>query len=162
MNLFELLWVITIFCTLIRTTFAVCINKECPFKCCIDNTRCNPRPDCMKEVDEYCVSSEECYSGCCHGNICREGKTCDDYVLTVGLTLGLFYFFVIIAVIGYFSYKRQKNAQLRRFLLKEDSNPAAKKLAQLFQGHLEKSAGLAKKAGPAGEQELEALKKVNS
>lgn len=69
---------------------SVCIEKECPYFCCIDNDRCNTRPDCLLENSQFCSFSEDCLSGCCHGRLCRPDSVCSDYKLITGLTLGNF------------------------------------------------------------------------
>lgn len=111
---------------------SVCIEIDCPYKCCIDNDRCNPRLDCLLENEEYCTRSSDCLSGCCHGKICRENTDCEDYQLTTGLVLGFFYLIILCCAINYCYSWYASTKQKKKLIVN-------KKVADIYQGYMAKN-----------------------
>ncbi len=110
----------------------VCIESECPYKCCIDNNSCNIRPDCLLEDSQYCTYSSDCLSGCCHGKSCRSSASCEDYQLITGLVLGFFYFFLMCCAFSY-CYSLYKSQRTKNRLI---SN---RKIVNLYQSYMVKN-----------------------
>ena len=128
----ESLLLLIIIALFFPSTSPVCIESECPYKCCIDNNSCNIRPDCLLEDSQYCAFSSDCLSGCCHGKNCRSSTTCEDYQLITGLVLGFFYLLLICCAFSY-CYSLYKSQRTKRRLT---SN---RKIVNLYQNYVAKN-----------------------
>ena len=116
----------------IQRISSVCIEIECPYKCCIDNNACNTRDDCMLEDNQYCTLSSDCLSGCCHGRLCHPASDCSDYQLITGLVLGLFYLLLICCGMSYI-YSIYKAQKTKKNII------TTRKIASIYQGFMAKN-----------------------
>lgn len=95
-----------------------CIDRLCPYKCCMDYYTCAISEDCQKPKSyiwpflngESCSSNSDCASDCCMSGSCDSRSNCTSKVgIIVGICCGIF---ILIVIIVFCAYRYKKNHKI--------------------------------------------------